>query len=178
MKIEDKSLVNQYLLELDTLGDWDGKESIQEKLSGYLTDIAARQKLVDDLDKDIWNQVDPLRVSQANASTVKKLMSRYAALRLDEQKLLENGQSLQDAAAIIDSLEDGIVPKKVFENLMSTKETFTYYGLTTDGDAYTLTWDGKTVTSAKDVQAGLKITTGSSTASGTAAESSFHKAAA
>ena len=173
VKIEDKSLVNQYLLELDTLGDWDGKETIAKKLNGYLTDIAARQKLVDDLDKDIWNQVDPLRVSQANASTVKKLMSRYAALRLDEQKLLENGQSLQDAAAIIDSLEDGIVPKKVFENLMSTKETFTYYGLTTDGDAYTLTWDGKTVTSAKDVQAGLKITTGSSTASGTAAQIEF-----
>ena len=102
-------------------------------------------------------------------------MSRYAALRLDEQKLLANGQSLQDAAAIIDSLEDGIVPKKVFENLMSTKETFVYYGLTPDGDAYTLTWDGKTVTSAKDVQAGVKMTTGSGTASGTAAQIEFYQ---
>lgn len=175
VKIGDKSLVNQYLLELDTLGDWDGKAAIAKKLNGYLTDIAARQKLVDDLDKDIWNQVDPLRVNQSKASTVKKLMSRYAALRLDEQKLLANGQSLQDAAAIIDSLEDGIVPKKVFENLMSTKETFVYYGLTPDGDAYTLTWDGKTVTSAKDVQAGVKMTTGSGTASGTAAQIEFYQ---
>lgn len=175
VKIGDKSLVNQYLLELDTLGDWDGKAAIAKKLNGYLTDIAARQKLVDDLDKDIWNQVDPLRVNQSKASTVKKLMSRYAALRLDEQKLLANGQSLQDAAAIIDSLEDGIVPKKVFENLMSTKETFVYYGLTPDGDAYTLTWDGKTVTSAKNVQAGVKMTTGSGTASGTAAQIEFYQ---
>lgn len=175
VKIGDKDLVNQYLLELNTLGDWDGKAAIEKKLNGYLTDIAARQKLVDDLDKDIWNQVDPLRVNQSKASTVKKLMSRYAALRLDEQKLLANGQSLQDAAAIIDSLEDGIVPKKVFESLMSTKETFVYYGLTPDGDAYTLTWDGKTVTSAKDVQAGVKITTGSGTASGTAAQIEFYQ---
>lgn len=175
VKIGDKSLVNQYLLELDTLGDWDGKAAIAKKLNGYLTDIAARQKLVDDLDKDIWNQVDPLRVSQSKAGTVKKLMSRYAALRLDEQKLLANVQSLQDAAVIIDSLEDGIVPKKVFENLMSTKETFVYYGLTPDGDAYTLTWDGKTVTSAKDVQAGVKMTTGSGTANGTAAQIEFYQ---
>lgn len=175
VKIGDKSLVNQYLLELNALGDWDGKAAMEKKLNGYLTDIAARQKLVDDLDKDIWNQVDPLRVSQSKAGTVKKLMSRYAALRLDEQKLLANGQSLQDVAAIIDSLEDGIVPKKVFENLMSTKETFVYYGLTPDGDAYTLTWDGKTVTSAKDVQAGVKMTTGSGTANGTAAQIEFYQ---
>ncbi len=175
VKIGDKSLVNQYLLELNALGDWDGKAAMEKKLNGYLTDIAARQKLVDDLDKDIWNQVDPLRVSQSKAGTVKKLMSRYAALRLDEQKLLANVQSLQDAAVIIDSLEDGIVPKKVFENLMSTKETFVYYGLTPDGDAYTLTWDGKTVTSAKDVQAGVKMTTGSGTASGTAAQIEFYQ---
>lgn len=175
VKIGDKSLVNQYLLKLDTLGDWDSKAAIAKKLNGYLTDIAARQKLVDDLDRDIWNQVDPLRVNQSKASTVKKLMSRYAALRLDEQKLLANVQSLQDAAAIIDSLEDGIVPKKVFENLMSTKETFVYYGLTPDGDAYTLTWDGKTVTSTKDVQAGVKMTTGSGTASGTAAQIEFYQ---
>ena len=175
VKIGDKSLVNQYLLELNALGDWDGKAAMEKKLNGYLTDIAARQKLVDDLDKDIWNQVDPLRVSQSKAGTVKKLMSRYAALRLDEQKLLANVQSLQDAAVIIDSLEDGIVPKKVFENLMSTKETFVYYGLTPDGDAYTLTWDGKTVTSAKDVQAGVKMTTGSGTANGTAAQIEFYQ---
>lgn len=175
VKIGDKSLVNQYLLELNALGDWDGKAAMEKKLNGYLTDIAARQKLVDDLDKDIWNQVDPLRVNQSKASTVKKLMSRYAALRLDEQKLLANVQSLQDAAVIIDSLEDGIVPKKVFENLMSTKETFVYYGLTPDGDAYTLTWDGKTVTSAKDVQAGVKMTTGSGTANGTAAQIEFYQ---
>ena len=175
VKIGDKSRVNQYLLELNALGDWDGKAAMEKKLNGYLTDIAARQKLVDDLDKDIWNQVDPLRVSQSKAGTVKKLMSRYAALRLDEQKLLANVQSLQDAAVIIDSLEDGIVPKKVFENLMSTKETFVYYGLTPDGDAYTLTWDGKTVTSAKDVQAGVKMTTGSGTANGTAAQIEFYQ---
>ena len=62
VKIGDKELINQYLLELDTLGEWDKKESLSKTLNGYLGDIAARKKLVDVLDKDIWNQVDPLRI--------------------------------------------------------------------------------------------------------------------
>ena len=155
VKIGDKDLVNQYLLELDTLGEWDKKESLSKTLNGYLGDIAARQKLVDALDKDIWNQVDPLRICQDDTATVKKLMSRYGALREDEKKLLQNGESLLEAADVIEALNNGIVPKKVFENLMATKEAFTYTGTLSGGSTYTLTWDGKTVKKASDVKAGI-----------------------
>lgn len=128
VKIGDKDLVNQYLLELDTLGEWDKKESLSKTLNGYLGDIAARQKLVDALDKDIWNQVDPLRICQDDTATLKKLMSRYAALREDEKKLLQNGESLLEAADVIEALDNGIVPKKVFENLMANKRSIYLYG--------------------------------------------------
>lgn len=171
--IGDKDLVNQYLLELDTLGEWDKKESLSKTLNGYLEDIAARQKLVDALDKDIWNQVDPLRICQDDTATVKKLMSRYAALREDEKKLLQNGESLLEAADVIEALDNGIIPKKVFENLMATKEAFTYTGTLSGGSTYTLTWDGKNVKKASDVKAGIKIGTGSNTISGTQAQVEF-----
>ena len=173
VKIGDKNLVNQYLLELDTLGEWDKKESLSKTLNGYLEDIAARQKLVDALDKDIWNQVDPLRICQDDTATVKKLMGRYAALREDEKKLLQNGESLLEAADVVEALDNGIVPKKVFENLMATKEAFTYTGTLSGGSTYTLTWDGTTVKKASDVKAGIKIGTGSSTISGTQAQVEF-----
>lgn len=173
VKIGDKDLVNQYLLELDTLGEWDKKESLSKTLNGYLGDIAARQKLVDALDKDIWNQVDPLRICQDDTATVKKLMSRYGALREDEKKLLQNGESLLEAADVIEALDNGIVPKKVFENLMATKEAFTYTGTLSGGSTYTLTWDGKTVKKASDVKAGIKIGTGSNTINGTQAQVEF-----
>ena len=173
VKIGDKDLVNQYLLELDTLGEWDKKESLSKTLNGYLGDIAARQKLVDALDKDIWNQVDPLRICQDDTATLKKLMSRYAALREDEKKLLQNGESLLEAADVIEALDNGIVPKKVFENLMATKEAFTYTGTLSGGSTYTLTWDGKTVKKASDVKAGIKIGTGSNTINGTQAQVEF-----
>lgn len=173
VKIGDKNLVNQYLLELDTLGEWDKKESLSKTLNGYLEDIAARQKLVDALDKDIWNQVDPLRICQDDTATVKKMMSRYGALREDERKLLKNGESLLEAADVIESLDNGIIPKKVFENLMATKEAFTYTGTLSGGSTYTLTWDGKNVKKAGDVKAGIKIGTGSNTISGTQAQVEF-----
>ena len=35
VKIGDKSLVNQYLLELNALGDWDGKAAMEKKLDVY-----------------------------------------------------------------------------------------------------------------------------------------------
>lgn len=173
VKIGDKDLVNQYLVELNTLGEWDEKEALSKTLNGYLTDIAARQKLVDALDKDIWNQVDPLRICQDDTATVKKLMSRYAALREDEKKLLQNGESLLEAADVVEALDNGIVPKKVFENLMATKEAFTYTGTLSGGSTYTLTWDGTTVKKASDVKAGIKIGTGSNTISGTQAQVEF-----
>lgn len=173
VKIGDKDLVNQYLLELDTLGEWDKKESLSKTLNGYLGDIAARQKLVDALDKDIWNQVDPLRICQDDTATLKKLMSRYGALREDEKKLLQNGESLLEAADVIEALDNGIVPKKVFENLMATKEAFTYTGTLSGGSTYTLTWDGKTVKKASDVKASIKIGTGSNTINGTQAQVEF-----
>lgn len=173
VKIGDKDLVNQYLVELNTLGEWDEKEALSKTLNGYLTDIAARQKLVDALDKDIWNQVDPLRICQDDTATLKKLMSRYGALREDEKKLLQNGESLLEAADVIEALDNGIVPKKVFENLMATKEAFTYTGTLSGGSTYTLTWDGKTVKKASDVKAGIKIDTGSNTINGTQAQVEF-----
>lgn len=173
VKIGDKDLVNQYLVELNTLGEWDEKEALSKTLNGYLTDIAARQKLVDALDKDIWNQVDPLRICQDDTATVKRLMSRYGALREDEKNLLQNGESLLEAADVVEALDNGIVPKKVFENLMATKEAFTYTGTLSGGSTYTLTWDGTTVKKAGDVKTGIKIGTGSNTISGTQAQVEF-----
>ena len=114
-----------------------------------------------------------MRSCQDDTATLKKLMSRYAALREDEKKLLQNGESLLEAADVIEALDNGIVPKKVFENLMATKEAFTYTGTLSGGSTYMLIWDGKTVKKASDVKAGIKIGTGSNTINGTQAQVEF-----
>lgn len=168
VRISDKTKVNQYLLELGTLGEWDEKAALEEMLNGYLSDIAEREALVAALDQDIWDQIDPLRVDQGDEACVQALMARYSTLRVEEQGMLSNGQSLLDAAAVIQSLREGVIPARVFQNLRSTGETFVYEGVTSDGHAYTLTYEGNTVQAASDVAAGIRITTDTGAAAGAA----------
>ena len=173
VKISDKILVNQYLLELERLGEWPVKENLKEKLEGYLTAIAARQQLVEGLDQDIWDGIDPLRISQDDEKTVRQLMERYSTLRIEEQELLTNRQSLLDAADVLRALEDEVIPARVFQNLMATKETFTYRGVLANGSGYTLTYDGSSVQAVRDVKAGVRLQEGDQTVKGSAAQIVF-----
>lgn len=173
VKISDKILVNQYLLELERLGEWPVKKNLKERLEGYLTAIAARQQLVDALDQDIWEGIDPLRISQDDEKTVRQLMERYSTLRIEEQELLTNRQSLLDASDVLRSLEDEVIPARVFQNLMATKETFTYRGVLADGSGYTLTYDGGSVQAVRDVKAGVRLQEGGQTVKGSAAQIVF-----
>ncbi|MBS6736362.1 MAG: hypothetical protein KH275_14465 [Clostridiales bacterium] len=177
IKISDRNTVNQYLRELESLGEWDGREVLQARLETLLAEIQKRQDLVDSLDQDIWDQIDPLRVSQEDAKTVNSLMTRYAVLRLEEQEMLENGQNLLDAADIIQSLENGILPAKIFQNIRSTGESFTYSGTLPDGDSYTLTYEGKEIQAASaDVDAGVRLREGSNLPEGAVLQVEFDQA--
>ena len=164
---------SQYLLELERLGEWPVKENLKEKLEGYLTAIAARQQLVEGLDQDIWDGIDPLRISQDDEKTVRQLMERYSTLRIEEQELLTNRQSLLDAADVLRALEDEVIPARVFQNLMATKETFTYRGVLANGSGYTLTYDGSSVQPVRDVKAGVRLQEGDQTVKGSAAQIVF-----
>ena len=85
--------------------------------------------------RDIWEQIDPLRIDQGDEAGVQALMARYSTLRVEEQEMLSNRQSLLEAAEVIQSLREGIIPARVFQNLRSTGETFIYEGVTSDGHA-------------------------------------------
>lgn len=158
-EISNKQLIRQYLQELDALGEWEEKAALKAKLDGYLLKIEEREALVEKLDQDIWNQVDPLRVTQKNTSAVRALKKRYDALSEEEQKLLGNKDSLLDASKIVEALAKGTVPAKVFQNMVSTKEDFTYSGTRKDV-SYTLTFDADTAKTSKDVDARVDIVEG------------------
>lgn len=173
VRISDRNQVNQYLQKLDELGDWPEKERLKALLDEYLAEIEKRQALVDELDADIWEQIDPLRIDQGDEAGVQALMARYSTLRVEEQEMLSNRQSLLEAAEVIQSLREGIIPARVFQNLRSTGETFIYEGVTSDGHAYTLTYEGDTVQAASDVAAGIHITTDTGAAAGAALQIEF-----
>ena len=158
VRIANKNTAQQYLKEMKAMEEWEESEALREKLEAYLAEIEELEKAASQLNQDIWDQIDPLRISQEDADTVKALMSRYAVMTEEQQGLLTNQQSLLVAADVIASLEEGILPAKIFANMMSTKEDFTYYGTTDSGLAYTLTYDAESVTKAEDINAKVTVT--------------------
>lgn len=176
--ISDKDMVNGYLSQLSSMGEWDGKADLKTKLDNCLKAIAERQALVDQVDDSIWKGINPLDISQDDTETVKKLMASYGALRKEEKAALKNAADLLDAAAVVQSLEEGVVPSRVFRNLRaggnkrsaSGPQSFTYYGFLDDGSPYTLSWDAGDVTGTGDIDAGVALLEGKDTLKGTEAQ--------
>lgn len=176
--ISDKDAVNIYLAQLSDMDDWSGKAALMNRLNACLTEIAGRQALVTQLDNGIWEKIDPLDISQNDAKTVKSLMTSYSVLRQEEQAALQHADNLLEAAEVIQSLEEGVIPARVFQNLKaaaarrsaSGKKTFTYQGTLKDGSAYTLSWQAEDVTSTGDVDAGVTLSGGSGILKGTKAQ--------
>lgn len=165
LSAKDRQTIERYLWELNHLGAWEAENPVEYgELKGILekalAQVEVREELVAVLNQDIWDQIDPLRINQSDKGTVEALMKRYSTLYTDEQKLLENRTSLLEAAKVVDSLADGIIPSRVFQNMRSTKEDFTYYGTTRTGTAYTYVFEADTIKSTNSVNAGVEITKG------------------
>lgn len=176
--ISDRDTINGYCAQLDSMGDWEGKAALKAKLDGCLKAIDERQALVEQVDDAIWNGIDPLNISQDDTETVKKLMASYGALRREEKAALKNAADLLDAAEVIQSLEEGVVPSRVFQNLRaagsrrssSDGQSFTYYGFLDNGSPYTLSWNAGDVTGTGDIDAGVALLEGKDTLKGTEAQ--------
>lgn len=175
VNVADETLIRQYLQDLEGLGEWEQKETVKGILEDFLQKILDRKALVDRLNQDIWDQIDPRNISQKDEETVKSLFDRYKSLSLhkEEETLLTNLADLKDARGIVHALGNGMIPAKVFKNLMSTKGIFTYEGVLSDGTGYTLSYDGRNVASAQDVDARVYVTEGKGMVSGAKAQVEF-----
>lgn len=176
--ISDEEMVNTYLARLSSMEDWEGKAALMNRLNRARSEIAARKAKVAEVDDKIWTQINPLDISQSDTTTVKGLMADYSALRADEKAALAHVEDLLDAADVIQSLEEGVIPERVFQNLKtvanqrttSASKTFTYHGLLSDGRVYTLSYHAADVTATKEINAGVKLLEGSDSLKGTKAQ--------
>ena len=71
------------------------------------------------------------------------------------------------------SLDDGVIPEAVFQNIRRTQESFVYRGKLADGTDYTLTYQGAEIQAAADIQAGVKISQGDVSVEGAALQVEF-----
>ena len=116
-----------------------------DKLLKAYEKITAYRAAVDEIDNLIWNELDPLNITLKDKAMVEKIMAKYAALRPEEQKFVNYYSDVEDAWAIIQSLEQGVIPKQVFENIMGTDQTYTV-----EGDGYTISFNGADITAPAD----------------------------
>lgn len=142
--------------ELEMYPAFDGKEEVKTKLSFARQYIDMVQKQVDALDQDIWETIDPLRISLKSQEQVNSLWNRYMALRDKDRQAVQNRQDLEDARSVQSSLNEGVIPARVFENQQTTGESFTYEGKA-GAYSYTMTFQAADIHTAGDMDAGVSL---------------------
>ncbi len=142
--------------ELESYSAFDGQQEAKAKLLSarqYIDDV---QKQVDALDQEIWQNIDPLRLSLKNQEQVTALLNRYMALRIEDRTAVLNRQDLEDAHSVQESLKAGVIPARIFENQLSTGEEFIYEGKA-GNYSYTMIFQAADIHAAGDMNAGVSL---------------------
>jgi hypothetical protein len=123
------------------------------KLLDVYETVIAYRAAVDEIDDLIWNKLDPLNITLKDKAVVKEIMEKYHALRPQEQDFVQYYSDVETAQAIIASLEKGVIPKIVFENIMGMADR----NYTAEGDGYTISFNGANITAPADFRYGVTL---------------------
>lgn len=108
VSIADKEQVYALKTELSQMKKFEEKEAFAERLDGLLKEIEKQEKVVQKLDADIWDQIDPFNISLDDISRVKELMNRYNCLPQENKSYVKNYADLKNADALIQKLKDSV----------------------------------------------------------------------
>lgn len=107
--IKDKQSVYSLLSELEQMGKFPEKEKFREILQGKLAEIQKQIEEVEQLDKDIWNQIRPNHITLSDRNTIKNLMGRYERIPEVNKEYVKNREDLlkayKELKALIDEAE-------------------------------------------------------------------------
>lgn len=95
--IKDKQAVYALLSELEQMGKFSEKEKFREILQGKLSEIQKQTEEVEQLDRDIWNNIHPENVTLADRNTIKNLMARYDCIPEANREYVKNRGDLLKA---------------------------------------------------------------------------------
>lgn len=123
-----------------------------QKLKDLYANVSAYRAAVDEIDSLIWNELDPLNITLKDKALVESIAQKYGVLRQEEQAYVKYYGDVEDALKIIASLEKGIVPKQVFENIADMDRDYTV-----EGSGYTITFNGMSITKPADFNYGLSM---------------------
>lgn len=121
----------------------------------YLQEILTQQRAaVDALNQDIWEQLDPRNITLKDEGKVENFCQRYAQLPIQNQAYIRYYEDVVQAQKIIASLQKGIIPAIVFEQIQGSDVTYRYDGMWND-ISYSMEINGLDITTVMDMDATL-----------------------
>ena len=122
-----------------------------DKLISLKNKVDATVKEVNDINNSIWNEINPSNITVKDKEKVQQIISRYNKLSEADKKHIKNYDDVLFAQKVIANLEKGNVVSDVFENIMGNPNAeYKVNGVTSNGKEYTITFNGKNVTSPMD----------------------------
>ena len=153
--MDDKEEIEFLLRELKRQSSLKNPEDIRKKLEDFKKQTEDLERTIKKLDEDIWSRIDPLKIDLTEKVMIESLKKRYDSLDEKDRKYVTYRQDLFRAVSIIGSIQKGMLPKEVFENIATTGDTFWYHGVIEGEYSYTISIHGKKVENKADMKAGI-----------------------
>ncbi|MEG1886892.1 MAG: hypothetical protein RR177_02095, partial [Oscillospiraceae bacterium] len=116
------------------------------KLNALIARINEIEEAVISINNRIFNNIDPMNVTLGDKATIDDLIEACKKVSEKDKKHIKNYDDVLFAKKVIEQLQNGIIPKEVFENIFGSDKSYSYEGKTAEGNSYTIVFDGKNIT--------------------------------
>ena len=150
--IAEKDKVFSLKTELDLMKNFEEKEKFKTLLNAYVSEIEQQEKAVKKLDERIWNEINPLNITLKSQNTVEELSNDLQNIPEANHGYLERLEDLKKAQIIIHKLQEGILPKEIFETAKEARKDYVH-----EEKDYSIRIRGKKIKSPADMKTGVEV---------------------
>lgn len=150
--IAEKDKVFSLKTELDLMKNFEEKEKFKTLLNAYVSEIEQQEKAVKKLDERIWNEINPLNITLKSQNTVEELSNDLQNIPEANRGYLERLEDLKKAQIIIHKLQEGVLPKEIFETAKEARKDYVH-----EEKDYSIRIRGKKIKSPADMKTGVEV---------------------
>ncbi len=150
--IAEKDKVFSLKTELDLMKNFEEKEKFKTLLNAYVSEIEQQEKAVKKLDERIWNEINPLNITLKSQHTIEELSNDLQNIPEANRGYLERLEDLKKAQIIIHKLQEGVLPKEIFETAKEARKDYVH-----EEKDYSIRIRGKKIKNPADMKTGVEV---------------------
>lgn len=150
--IAEKDKVFSLKTELDLMKNFEEKEKFKTLLNAYVSEVEQQEKAVKKLDERIWNEINPLNITLKSQNTVEELSNDLQNIPEANRGYLERLEDLKKAQIIIHKLQEGVLPKEIFETAKEARKDYVH-----EEKDYSIRIRGKKIKNPADMKTGVEV---------------------